>query len=209
MKRFFVFGFFASLTIFAVFIARAEVAANPNITIENPLIGTAFEIQADVTVSGIATPNSNIVLSTKEGEYARLKSSTKGKWSYTIPTVSEGAHTIEAKVIQRVDALSEKTAVAYVTYNVSSPPNPTVQRLAETGTLVIILVPIGIVLLMITTWLYFDYRRHKKPLKNVDPKIKYSFWHHLHVVSFPLVKYRLSINVDRRIPDRSVNIRRY
>lgn len=209
MKHFVVLGILAGISVFGAFTASAHAETNPKILIEKPIIGTVFEIQSDVTISGSATANSDIVISTKEGEYARLKSDDKGKWSYTIPTVSEGAHTIEAKVIQKIDALSEKTAVAYVTYNVSPPPAPTVQRLAETGILAIVLLPIGIMMLVITTWLYIDYRRHKKPLKKVDPKIKYSFWHHLHVVSFPLIKYRLSINVDRRIPDRSVNIRRY
>ena len=200
------------LTIFSCLISIGYIqrtGAAPQIVIEKPLSGTVFDIQSDVTLSGTATPNVDIAINTKDGEYARVTADKDGKWSHTIPTVSEGSQTIEVKAIKKIDSLSEQTATAYVTYIVSPPPPSGVQRLAETGTVTYILAPLGLGLILAIAWLYRDYRRHKKPLKALDPKVKYSFWHHLHVVSLPVLKYRLSINVDRRIPDRSSNIRRY
>jgi hypothetical protein len=199
----------AVLLLCLAFMPLQKLHALPKIVIERPMSGTVFDIQSDVTLSGTATPNVDIAINTKDGEYARLRSDKDGKWSYTIPTVSEGSHTIEVKALQKIDSLSEQTAAAYVTYVVSPPPATGVARLAETGILTYVAIPVGLFILGTIAWLYRDYRRHKKPLKSLDPKVKYSFWHHLHVVSLPVIKYRLSINIDRRVPDRSINIRRY
>ncbi len=46
--------------------------------------------------------------------------------------------------------------------------------------------------------LYRDYRKHKAPLKAVDPFVKYSFLHHVRLVSLPLMKYRLSFQIEHK-----------
>lgn len=185
-------------------------AENPSIIIEQPLNGAIFEVQSDITLSGTATPDSEIILSTKDGEYASLRSDSSGKWQYTIPTVSEGGHTIMATVKVPLDSLSTTTASANVTYAVANPQQVAATNiLAETGMLIGLAIPVGLLILGVLTYSYLDYRRHRRPLIDADPKAKYSFWHHLHVVSLPLIRYRLSIRVDRRLPNRSDKVRRY
>ncbi len=46
---------------------------------------------------------------------------------------------------------------------------------------------------------YFDYRKHKKPLAEEDPAAgaRYTLLHHVRVVSIPLLKYRLQISAVR------------
>jgi hypothetical protein len=47
---------------------------------------------------------------------------------------------------------------------------------------------------------YVDYRRHKKKLVESFKKAakKYTYWHHLKVVSIPLARYRIKIVIDER-----------
>lgn len=82
------------------FIKRTDAA--PQIVIEKPLSGTVFDFQSDVTLSSTTTPNVDIAINTKDGEYARVTADKDGKWSHTIPTVSEGSQTIEVKAIERL-----------------------------------------------------------------------------------------------------------
>ena len=201
------------LTLGVLFASPPALAqtAKPEIIISEPKIGTFFDIQSDVTLSGTATPNSEIVLYTEEGEYAKLSSDENGNWSYQIPTVSEGSHTIQARVNVKIDELSSTSAIANVTYLVGGPPSatPDVTKLAQTGALTGFLILSGLLLLSLTAWSYIDYRRHKKPLKQASAKVKYTFWHHLKVVSFPLLRYRLSISIYKRAPNKSERVRRY
>ncbi len=183
---------------------------DPEIIIEKPLIGAYFDIQSDVELSGTATPSSEIILYTDEGEYAKLSSDEEGRWSYIIPTVSEGSATIQAKVNVKIDELSSKSAIANVTYVVGPPPSTLkVTELAQTGILTGFLVLAGLLLITLTAWSYIDYKRHKRPLKQANKKVNYTFWHHLKVVSFPLLRYRLSINVYKRAPNKSERVRKY
>lgn len=203
-----------AITLFSILLhpfssLQAQSAQSAEILIKEPLNGQFFAIQSDVTLSGTASPDSEIILYTQAGEYAKLRSDGEGKWSYTIPTVSEGSQTIQAKVNKQIDSLSSTSAIANVTFNVGDPNPSQTSSLAETGLLLFLAIPVGIFLIVATIYAYIDYRRHKRPLSNADPNVKYSFWHHLRVVSLPVIKYRLSINVDRRVPDRSDDIRRY
>jgi hypothetical protein len=66
-------------------------------------------------------------------------------------------------------------------------------NLAETGIVVISASALGVLLLIISVYLYVDYRRHKRPLIQADPNVRYTFTHHLHQVSIPLFKYRISL----------------
>lgn len=183
----------------------------PYILIQEPLVGSVFDNQSDVTLAGTATPNSTITLITEEGEYDSLSSSQDGTWSYTIPTVSEGATTIQARVDVELDELSSKSAIANVTYIVKPPASSSarVGQLAQTGMITAIAVLAGTLMLSLTIWTIIDYRRHKRPLEEANKTIKYSFWHHLKVVSIPLLRYRLAINLYKRSESKSERVRRY
>ena len=67
--------------------------------------------------------------------------------------------------------------------------------LAETGAVMVSAIGLGTVILVIITYLFIDYRRHKRPLVQADPNVKYTFAHHLHQVSIPLFKYRISLAI--------------
>lgn len=203
-------GLFISLIVFLPANTAFAQTQNPEILIEKPLIGTYFDIQSDVELSGTATPNSEIILYTNEGEYAKLNSDNEGRWSYKIPTVSEGSATIQAKVNVKIDELSSESAYANVTYIVGPPPSSVnVKELAQTGILTGFLVLAGLLLITLTAWSYIDYKRHKRPLKQANKKINYTFWHHLKVVSLPVMKYRLSISIYKRAPNKSERVRKY
>ena len=64
--------------------------------------------------------------------------------------------------------------------------------------LVYILVPLALAMLTILTYAYFDYLRHKRPLVEENPRIHYTFWHHLHVVTFPILRYKISFVIERQ-----------
>jgi hypothetical protein len=54
-----------------------------------------------------------------------------------------------------------------------------------------------------TLYVYYDYRRHKKPLQEVNPKVNYTFLHHVKVVSIPVVRYRLSVTIYKDSSDHT------
>lgn len=212
MKHIFTSAIFAiTFFILALVPAKAAQTEEPYILIQKPLIGSVFENQSDVTLSGTATPNSPITLITEEGEYASLSSNEDGTWSYTIPTVSEGSTTIQARVDVKIDELSSKSATANVTYLVKPPAsaNNRVTKLAQTGAMTAVAVLSGTLLLSLTVWTIIDYLRHKRPLKEANKKVNYSFWHHLKVVSIPLLRYRVAINLYKRAESKSERVRRY
>ncbi len=60
------------------------------------------------------------------------------------------------------------------------------------------LLPIALTVLVTLIYAYYDYRRHKHPLVAENPHIHYTFWHHLKVVTLPIMRYRLSIVIDHR-----------
>lgn len=82
-------------------------------------------------------------------------------------------------------------------------------QLAKTGVFVALASPIGLFLIAAVIYSFYDYRRHKQPLLAVDPNANYSYFHHIKVVSVPLVRYRLSVSVDRAVGDKSDQINRY
>lgn len=57
---------------------------------------------------------------------------------------------------------------------------------------------IALPLLVIVVWLKADYNRHKKPLLAIDPNVKYTFWHHVKVVSIPLMSYRITFMIQKK-----------
>ena len=52
------------------------------------------------------------------------------------------------------------------------------------------------ILLFVLCGIYLDYKAHKKPLQQEDPKVKYTLPHHLLKVTIPLVRYRLTVVLD-------------
>jgi heme/copper-type cytochrome/quinol oxidase subunit 2 len=57
--------------------------------------------------------------------------------------------------------------------------------------------------------LYYDYKRHKKPLTDVDPGVHYSFMHHVRVVTIPLFRYRISFQLSRVNPLRKDGVHKF
>lgn len=174
--------------------------------IEQPLAGITVKTDSSVIVSGRASPEKDMVLYIEGEEFARFISTKDGKWSYTIPSLAEESYTIDVASLN--DDNSEESR-ATTTFRVEPIQTSFLDKLVESGMITTIIIFIGILMIELTIWAYVDYRHHKRPLQTIDPNVKYSFWHHLHVVSLPLIKYRLSISIDKRISNRSTNIRKY
>lgn len=47
-------------------------------------------------------------------------------------------------------------------------------------------------------YIYIDYQAHKRPLVAEDPKVPYTLTHHLHQVTIPLFRHRISLVLKRR-----------
>lgn len=81
--------------------------------------------------------------------------------------------------------------------------------LANTGLLAGLGSLVGFVMLAVVVYTYNDYRKHKKPLTEIEPTLakQYTYWHHLKVVTVPLLRYRLQIRVEKRhsLPSTGVN----
>ncbi|MCX6729815.1 MAG: YncE family protein [Candidatus Saccharibacteria bacterium] len=67
------------------------------------------------------------------------------------------------------------------------------QKLAETGAIGISSTLLIGIVIAITSYLYIDFRAHKKPLRAEDPDVKYTFLHHIRLVSMPRLKYRVAV----------------
>lgn len=72
--------------------------------------------------------------------------------------------------------------------------------LAPTGMYALPLVVVALTLMLAGVISYVDYRRHKKMLKQSFSKQAktYTYWHHLKVVTIPLMKYRVTITLDKK-----------
>ncbi len=68
-----------------------------------------------------------------------------------------------------------------------------------------LLVAAGVILGIGLVLTYIDYRKHKRPLELMAAEIqsgavkKYTFWHHLRVVTIPTAKYRIRIRLEKKI----------
>ncbi len=56
----------------------------------------------------------------------------------------------------------------------------------------------AVLLIMSGTYILIDYQAHRKPLIAEDPKVPYTLPHHLHQVTIPLFRYRISLVLNRR-----------
>ncbi len=70
--------------------------------------------------------------------------------------------------------------------------------LAETGALAVSITLLLGLILGSGAFVYYDYRKHKKPLVAEDANVHYTLLHHVKVVTIPLLKYRLSFQFESR-----------
>lgn len=118
------------------------------------------------------------------------------------PAINGGSQvlgiTTDARGVARVGYYS---VGAYQGVLAASTTNPGLAgTLAETGAVTISAgILLGIFLISFGL-IYFDYRRHKKPLRAADPTVKYSLMHHMKVVTIPLCRYRISISISKVNP---------
>ena len=109
-------------------------------------------------------------------------------------TVVNNISTDESPMLVSYDnseALVTTTQVSFVLGATAS--SNVVQKLAETGAIGISSTLLIGVIIAITSYLYLDFRAHKKPLRAEDPHVKYTFLHHIRVVSMPRLKYRVAV----------------
>ena len=69
--------------------------------------------------------------------------------------------------------------------------------LAETGIIAVSTTLLLGLILGSLTFAYVDYRKHKGTLQSIDPTVRYTFAHHVKVVTIPLLKYRLQLQVEK------------
>ncbi len=65
---------------------------------------------------------------------------------------------------------------------------------------VIIVTAIFVAIIVGGFYLYVraDFIKHKKPLQEIDPNVKYTLAHHVKVVTVPLLKYRITFLFSRK-----------
>ncbi len=62
---------------------------------------------------------------------------------------------------------------------------------------IILIVLAALLLAWLIVFMIADYFRHRAPLKQADPEVRYSFGHHLKVVTIPLIKYRIGFKIEK------------
>ncbi len=72
----------------------------------------------------------------------------------------------------------------------------------------LLLSALGLIVLGTILYVFIDYQNHKSPLKQADPRIRYGLMHHVKVVTIPLLKYRLSLQIYPADRERK-QIRKY
>ena len=61
------------------------------------------------------------------------------------------------------------------------------------NSILIILVILAIILLVVPFLVLLrQYHKHKAPLKAIDPNVRYGLWHHVQIVTLPMMRYRLA-----------------
>lgn len=74
----------------------------------------------------------------------------------------------------------------------------TTNATVSAGVIIITAIAIALPVLIVFTYLRVDYLKHKRPLQQIDPNVKYTFLHHMKVVTIPLFSYRLTFVVQKR-----------
>lgn len=60
------------------------------------------------------------------------------------------------------------------------------------------LAPIALAAMVTFAYVYLDWKRHKRRIDAIKADNNYTLWHHLRVVTFPLFRYRLRLEVDHK-----------
>lgn len=79
--------------------------------------------------------------------------------------------------------------------------------LANTGALAVSSTVLAGIIISTLAYTYWDYRRHKQPLVEVDPDARhtYTYLHHVRVVTIPLLKYRVNVSFARSTGSDSIH----
>jgi len=109
-------------------------------------------------------------------------------------TVVSSIATNDTPLMVAYNGAEATTASAQVGFVLgASASSDVVQKLAETGAIGISSTLLIGIIIAITSYLYIDFRAHKKPLRAIDPDVKYTFLHHIRLVSMPRLKYRVAV----------------
>ncbi len=77
--------------------------------------------------------------------------------------------------------------------------------LVNTGVKAAVVSSLSFIIVLTTIAVYLDYRRHKAPLlaldisKNKELAKHYTFWHHIKVVTLPVMRYRVTFIVEKKL----------
>ena len=141
-------------------------------------------------------------------DFQKIYASTVGESfdTQSIDIIDPNTYTVEATVptdgfpgiiaTSPTEAAETSIQVAFVLGATTATSSTVAQKLAETGAIGISSTLLVGVIIAITSYLYLDYRSHKKPLRAEDPNVKYTFLHHIRVVSMPRLKYRVAVTVS-------------
>ena len=150
---------------------------------------TGFISSPDGQKLYVATPGFATALNVNKIDVVDLKTETKVK---TITTPESPIFVTFPPSSTREVSIDNVSVVLGVS---TTSAGGKIGSLAETGAVMISAIGLGALIIVISAYLFIDYRRHKRPLVQEDPKVKYTFAHHLHQVTIPLFKYRLQLMI--------------
>lgn len=82
-------------------------------------------------------------------------------------------------------------------------------ELAKTGLFVGLATPLGLFLILGAAYTYYDYRKHLAPLYEIDKNVKYTYLHHLSVVTVPEIRYRIKTEISPFRVKKSEKVRHF
>ncbi len=136
----------------------------------------------------VAAPGFTTSFDTNKIDVIDLKSETKIR---SITTAEAPIFVSFAPTLTREVSIANVSVVLGTSTSTASK----IGNLTETGAMMISAIGLSAVLIVSILYLFIDYRRHKKPLILADPNVQYSFVHHLHQVTIPMFKYRISVAI--------------
>lgn len=70
-------------------------------------------------------------------------------------------------------------------------------RTVSSGVIIITGIIVAFIVGALAMYTRIDFKRHKEPLKQIDPNVRYTYAHHIKVVTIPLLRYRISLFLDK------------
>ena len=167
---------------------KLHIIDNDTNTVKTPINLTggilALNITPDSQKIFVATPDLATFALTKNIDVVDVQSDT----------VVANIATNDTPLMVAYNGAEATTASAQVGFVLgASASSNVVQKLAETGAIGISSTLLIGIIIAITSYLYIDFRAHKKPLRAIDPYVKYTFLHHIRLVSMPRLKYRVAV----------------